>query len=128
LSGAAIGRELQLTKCQVIGKAHRLKLAGRPSPLKAPSAKLQKPKTETANRIIKPKKFKPLPAPKPAPVQAPIPTAPVPFIDLQPGQCCWPIGEPRAPGFGACGRVVGENGASYCAAHMEAAVSPMRKW
>jgi GcrA cell cycle regulator len=36
LSTAEIGRRLGLTKNAVIGKAHRLGLKGRPSPVKAP--------------------------------------------------------------------------------------------
>ena len=36
LSTAEIGRQLGLTKNAVIGKAHRLGLKGRPSPVKAP--------------------------------------------------------------------------------------------
>jgi GcrA cell cycle regulator len=38
LSTAEIGRRLGLTKNAVVGKAHRLALAPRPSPLKSPPA------------------------------------------------------------------------------------------
>jgi GcrA cell cycle regulator len=41
LSTAEIGRRLGLTKNAVVGKAHRLALAPRPSPLKSPPAPRQ---------------------------------------------------------------------------------------
>lgn len=40
--------------------------------------------------------------------------------DLGPNQCKWPIGDPKAAGFGFCGRLRG--GGSYCACHQAAAV------
>jgi len=33
------------------------------------------------------------------------------------GQCCYPIGEPRAPGFHFCAAPVAQQGAPYCLEH-----------
>ena len=33
------------------------------------------------------------------------------------GQCCYPIGEPRTPGFRYCAAPVAQPGAVYCLAH-----------
>lgn len=68
-----------ITRNAVIGKAHRLGLKGRPSPIR-------KEKT---------------PSPKPARRAAavPIPRA----TRVSDRQCHWPIGHPREPGFHFCG-------------------------
>lgn len=63
-----------VTRNAVIGKAHRLGLASRPSPIKR--------------------------QPKPAPVE-PIG---VKLIDLTERMCKWPIGDPATPGFRFCGK------------------------
>lgn len=70
-----------VTRNAVIGKAHRLGLKGRPSPIR-------KEKTVST----------PKPVRQPA---AAIPAArPVRVSDRQ---CHWPIGHPREPGFHFCG-------------------------
>lgn len=38
-------------------------------------------------------------------------------------QCRWPIGDPKAPGFGFCGRLR-PRGASYCPAHAGLSIDP----
>ena len=44
--------------------------------------------------------------------------APIPLLARKIGkQCCWPIGDPRDPGFGVCGAPVAIDGKSYCATH-----------
>ena len=63
-----------VTRNAVIGKAHRLGLASRPSPIKR--------------------------QPKAAPVE-PIG---VKLIDLTERMCKWPIGDPATPGFRFCGK------------------------
>ena len=57
----------------VIGKAHRLGLESRPSPVKAGEEKAKKPKPAPAPKVAKPA---PAPAPKPAPAPAGPGTAP----------------------------------------------------
>lgn len=70
-----------VTRNAVIGKAHRLGLKGRPSPIR---------------------KEKVVAAPKPArrQVAAGVPARPSRVSDRQ---CHWPIGHPREPGFHFCG-------------------------
>lgn len=48
LSTAEIGRHLNVTKNAVVGKAHRLGLEGRPSPIRRATAKKDKDKVATA--------------------------------------------------------------------------------
>ena len=83
----------------VIGKVHRLGLAGRPEPSR-PSRRAQaRPSVER---------------PRPARWHAPSPRVFAPPVQeeaglatiqtLSHGGCHWPIGEPDAPGFTLCGR------------------------
>jgi GcrA cell cycle regulator len=57
------------------------------------------------------------PEPETAPEQIETPrfNAPLP---PQFGQCCYPIGEPRTPGFRYCTARVAQRGAPYCLEHM----------
>ncbi len=111
-----------MSRNAVIGKAHRLGLAGRPSPIK--------------ERKVKPKQPAPLAngTPTPAPAQ-PAPKAPVDnVVELLPGggatilslterMCRWPHGDPKQPGFRFCGKPAVE-GTSYCAEHLKMAYQP----
>lgn len=64
----------QITRNAVIGKAHRLGLSGRPSPIrKKPAAQAE-------------------------------PVAGATILNLTDRMCKWPIGDPREPGFHFCGR------------------------
>ncbi|WP_414464371.1 GcrA family cell cycle regulator [Hyphomicrobium sp. DY-1] len=47
----------------------------------------------------------------------------VSFIDREDGQCAWPIGDPRSPGFGCCGDVT-VPGETYCPRHKGRAFEP----
>ncbi|MDH5411483.1 MAG: GcrA family cell cycle regulator [Alphaproteobacteria bacterium] len=85
-----------VTRNAVIGKAHRLGLKGRPSPIR-------KDKTVT-----------PKPARRPA-VQASRPAGKV-----SDRQCHWPIGHPREPGFHFCGAQAIDD-KPYCAKHCNVA-------
>jgi GcrA cell cycle regulator len=40
----------------------------------------------------------------------------VPLLELRPGMCRWPIGDPKREGFGFCGQARLE-GVSYCSRH-----------
>lgn len=40
------------------------------------------------------------------------------------GECCWPIGEPRTPGFRYCNEAVYERRSPYCSEHKAVAVLP----
>ena len=72
LSTAEIGRRIGVTNNAVVGKAHRLLLTPRPSPLKRkPGPRIQK--------IVKPK-----------------------VVALSGPSCSWPIGHPGDKGFRFC--------------------------
>jgi GcrA cell cycle regulator len=130
LSTAEIGRRMGISKNAVVGKAHRLNLAARPSPIRrAPGGT---PTPRAPRRSARPATPPPSPMmtgtrlPARPPAERP---APVVAIRLPPpsrlgnGACCWPIGDPGAPGFRFCGAQA-LLGKPYCAEH--AAVAYVR--
>jgi GcrA cell cycle regulator len=88
-----------VTRNAVIGKAHRLGLKSRPSPVKQ-----DKPKPKAAA----PKKAKPE---KPARIT---------LLDLTERMCKWPCGHPGDEDFHFCGKKA-VPGLPYCEAHCEEA-------
>jgi GcrA cell cycle regulator len=97
LSTAEIGRRLNVSKNAVVGKAHRLNLPPRPSPIR-----------RGAEGSASPRRI------GPAPALRPIMSAPKQTLRATP--CCWPIGEPGKPSFHFCnaGSVPGK---PYCEDH-----------
>ena len=99
MPSAQIGKVLHCSKNAIVGKAHRLKLAPRPSPINA------------CPRVVKAVRLPRAPvvnfAPEPELVRR---TATEP--------CCWPMGEPGKPGFHYCDEVSAP-GRVYCPAHLE---------
>ncbi len=83
-----------VTRNAVIGKAHRLGLKGRPSPIR-------KDKVTT-------------PAPKPA--RRAVAHTPSRPSRVSGRQCHWPIGHPREPGFHFCGAAAIDD-KPYCEEH-----------
>ncbi len=155
LSTAEIGRRLSITKNAVVGKAHRLTLPPRPSPIRKPAeGKSADPETtRTRREVLRPTRtpvaasdrvspFTPratAPVPVPAPVAAAItplrpspPPAPQP-IESRPlveprrrGQsCCWPLGEPGTKQFRFCGAEPLQ-GKPYCTEHAQLAYVRLR--
>ena len=122
LSIAEIGRRLETSKNSVVGKAHRLDLPARPSPIRAPNG-AQPP---TVPRVYK-RSLPPLPcivaAPPRPPHQPPAPPqkAPEPPKPRRPPTACqWPLGEPGSKGFRLCGDPAAD-GYPYCATHCRVA-------
>ncbi|WP_431281823.1 GcrA family cell cycle regulator [Humitalea sp. 24SJ18S-53] len=141
-STAEIGRRMGISKNAVVGKAHRLVLPARPSPIRrdgvprpitsgrpimavvprpapvAPRASVTRPPASPVQRIM-------AAAPPPAAPRAV--AAPPPVVRAFPRfggrTCCWPLGEPGTAAFRFCG---GDalTGKPYCTEH--AAVAYVR--
>ncbi len=115
LSTSEIGKRLGITKNAVVGKAHRLHLSARPSPIK-----------RVAMRLPLVKQPMPKPAVAVAPVAAPAPApqahsaAPKRAVEMTPHSCRWPIGHPGDSGFHFCGDSA-LPGKPYCSTHAAAA-------
>jgi GcrA cell cycle regulator len=128
-STAEIGRRMGISKNAVVGKAHRLTLPARPSPIRrdatprpAPVPRAPRPAPMPLQRLAA--------APAPRPAAAPATPAPPPVAATAPvlrsfpaarprigaRSCCWPLGEPGTQGFRFCG---GDPmaGKPYCAEH-----------
>jgi len=124
-SACIIGKKLGISKNAVVGKAHRLKLPARPSPIRK--------STNTAPRRRAAIFAKPLmEAAAPLPLtEAEIPAQTMTHAELRPtartkaaggGQqsCAWPIGDPAKPDFHFCGAATAP-GKPYCTQHCELA-------
>jgi GcrA cell cycle regulator len=134
-----------LSRNAVIGKAHRLGLASRPSPLKTadgkatpraprPASAAPEPAPAAQAQPVAPADPVSPPAPAPAaplsaaaPAPSPLPTAAarpsarpkgtrVTLLDLNDRICKWPIGHPDEPDFHFCGKPVSP-GFPYCGEH-----------
>ncbi|GAB0115044.1 GcrA family cell cycle regulator [Acidisoma sp. C75] len=149
LSTAEIGRRLGISKNAVVGKAHRLDLAGRPSPIRraerpvgtaAPAARMtgptlaplpsaavaaaEAPAAETASAA--PAVELPVARPaKAAPATARRLAAVAPSPVARVSACCWPMGEPGKPGFHFCDAAA-VAGKPYCAEHAQLAYVKIR--
>src|SRR5919107_1760460 len=98
----------------VIGKAHRLGLEQRPSPVKPGEEKEAKKTAAPAPAAS---------APRPAPPRRLVPAKPSPdvadktsLLDLNDRICKWPIGHPGEPDFHFCGEPANP-GFPYCVDH-----------
>lgn len=92
LTTGEIGKRLGVSKNAVVGKAHRLGLKGRPSPIKR-QEKAAPPKKE--KRVFT-------------------------LTDLSSQTCRWPIGDPKHDDFHFCCATI-VPGKPYCAEHCAAA-------
>ncbi|WP_299621390.1 GcrA family cell cycle regulator [Pelagibius sp.] len=121
-SASEIGRLLGVSKNSVVGKAHRMKLAARPSPIKrgGRSATPRRPAATPAPKPIlradtQPKIKKIIaPAPAAAPERRPAPA--VRRASGKGPNCLWPIGDPGDADFHFCGAPA-VPGKPYCAEH-----------
>ncbi|HET8726027.1 MAG TPA: GcrA family cell cycle regulator [Alphaproteobacteria bacterium] len=88
----------------VIGKAHRLGLSGRPSPIKVKRD-------------------------EPAAPKAPVPeqkSRGATILSLTERMCRWPLGDPKDSGFRFCGKMA-HAGSPYCAEHAAVAYQQPKK-
>jgi GcrA cell cycle regulator len=140
-STAEIGRRLGVSKNAVVGKAHRLDLPARPSPIRRDGPHATQPRP--APRRLAGPTLPPLPsAQRPAPVAAsrpaeparaarPAAVAPPPRVQAvarpfaRTVACCWPLGEPGTKEFRFCdaGAVPGK---PYCGEHAQLAYVKIR--
>ena len=93
LTTGEIGKRLGVSKNAVVGKAHRLGLKGRPSPIKRQPNKPVEVKKET--RVFT-------------------------LTDLSAATCRWPIGDPKHEDFRFCGKPVAAS-KPYCGEHCSVA-------
>ena len=135
---AAIARKLGVSKNAIVGKANRLDLVPRPSPIKRDG---QPPAPRSPRLTVQPlPALRPLVQPTCLPVVASLPsnapTASAPVIvpiaypppaaaQLPPSParmtaCCWPLGEPRTKDFRFCDDPAVPN-KPYCPVHCRAA-------
>jgi GcrA cell cycle regulator len=115
-TAAEIAKELgDVTRNAVIGKAHRLKLSNRVSPIQSNKKAVPKP----AN-ISKPEPLEKKAAPRPPAAPVKILGEKLSLIDLKPNQCRWSEGDPREDDFSFCGDQI-MPGLPYCAEHAKVA-------
>jgi len=127
LSASQIARKIgEVTRNAVIGKVHRLGLACRKTTSRQPVPRRTSPRRDRSGRVelrLPPSRFvraaSPLPPSPPPSVAALM----LPLRQLRDDQCHWPIGDPRAPGFGFCGRRK-STGIPYCEHHAAIAYNP----
>jgi len=138
LTTVEIGNQIGMSKNAVVGKAHRLGLEGRPSPIKRDKKKVNitfekkgkgtvaEPSSKVHSSILPP--------------DLPVETAPVVekkvslkkkkkgvhLIDLKPNSCRWPEGDPKDPDFCFCGQECAP-GKIYCEEHCAIAYSGVFK-
>jgi len=135
-STAEIGRRMGISKNAVVGKAHRLSLIARPSPIRRDGEAVP-PRPAMPRRITGPT-LPPLaaevqvaPAARPTPAQTrPEPSKPhvvrqATTYTPRPQTCCWPLGEPGTRSFRFCDGV-SIPGKPYCTEHAAIAYVKVR--
>ncbi len=122
MSASQVARQLGgVSRNAVIGKVHRIGLAGRDAPSRPrslggrPSTRLR---TKMAPAIRASAKRTVRPTEDVAVTFDVEPSATI--LTLNEHACRWPIGDPDTSGFGFCGRVRSGHG-SYCAGHSQVA-------
>lgn len=102
-SASAIGKMLGVSKNAVVGKAHRMQLPSRPSPIKQSTIprRISKPAQPVTKTVI----------------TRPAAPAPRRIVRHAKGRSCmWPIGDPGEPDFHFCGGPALES-KPYCEEH-----------
>lgn len=116
LSTAEIGRRMGCGKNAVVGKAHRLNLPTRPSPVRPKGVR------DDGSKVLPPRVKGPTLAPLASVVAVATPVAmqaavPEVWRALRAHPCAFPLGEPRTPTFRYCDAPVEVVGRSYCEEH-----------
>jgi GcrA cell cycle regulator len=106
----------------VIGKAHRLELSGRPSPIKRKDGEDEEEGVVATVTAEAPPAVEKVPA-KPVPERKP---GGATILNLTERMCKWPIGDPRDKDFHFCGKAAHGN-LPYCAEHAAIAYQPPGK-
>ena len=149
LSTAEIGRRLGVSKNAVVGKAHRMTLPARPSPIRRDGSGPARP--AAPRRVVGPT-LPPLPATclepivvtasRPQPAAKPVEPAaaaplslgeasePPPIRVVPPAAgrhsaCCWPLGDPGTRSFRFCD-AASLPGKPYCGEHAQVAYVKVR--
>ncbi len=104
-----IGLELGVSRNSIAGKAHRLGLPKRNSPI-SKSGEPRKNKSITNFETSKELPLKIL----------------LREVEWSRNRCCWPIGDPKLPGFSFCGTSI-MPGRPYCEEHSNLAYTTTRE-
>jgi GcrA cell cycle regulator len=134
-STAEIGRRMGISKNAVVGKAHRLDLPARPSPIRTGGSP-RAPRTPRRQSVPRLADTMPLSclrdADIPAPVERIAPTvkparhAAIASTRIGSQPCCWPIGDPGTPAFRFCDDPAPLD-VPYCDEHAHLAYKPRRR-
>ncbi|SDC68079.1 GcrA family cell cycle regulator [Belnapia rosea] len=118
-STAEIGRRMGISKNAVVGKAHRLNLDARPSPIRREAEAGERPAAQP-RRSSSPARDGASLRRLEQPAQPSAGTVVRAFPRASARTCCWPLGEPGTPEFRFCSGDA-MTGKPYCQEHASVA-------
>jgi GcrA cell cycle regulator len=126
-TAAEIAKELGgVTRNAVIGKAHRLKLSNRISPIQQDNKKAAPhAPAPVREKIVAPVAVRAAANQSPVPARGTGINGGVKMVDLKDRMCRWPFGDPKAADFHFCGGP-GVPGLPYCPEHAKMAYQAAR--